>query len=226
MSPAIPWRRTGWSSTARTRIKLGSLLTPCSPSLSMRAFQTTRSGVEREKSRKPSRQVRSTQPRCPTSLHSKRSGYRPQAGPARACHASPSVLSAFALPEPSDRCPCRHPGRVSEAAGRRTEFPLLSGAPVRGETRCAAPRLQPGKSRPGGLDGGSAARLPPRPERRRNHDSPHRPHVPLRACADRKSTRLNSSHPSISYAVFCLKKKKHLTALSGSGREKLRRERC
>src|SRR5689334_24121245 len=29
-----------------------------------------------------------------------------------------------------------------------------------------------------------------------------------RALADRKSTRLNSSHSSISYAVFCLKKKK------------------
>src|SRR5690348_17702515 len=29
-----------------------------------------------------------------------------------------------------------------------------------------------------------------------------------RAPLDRKSTRLNSSHPSISYAVFCLKKKK------------------
>src|SRR5690348_18223435 len=28
-----------------------------------------------------------------------------------------------------------------------------------------------------------------------------------RLCLDRKSTRLNSSHPSISYAVFCLKKK-------------------
>src|SRR5438067_6541313 len=28
--------------------------------------------------------------------------------------------------------------------------------------------------------------------------------------ADRKSTRLNSSHVSISYAVFCLKKKKKL----------------
>src|SRR5690348_211421 len=28
---------------------------------------------------------------------------------------------------------------------------------------------------------------------------------------DRKSTRLNSSHPSISYAVFCLKKKKEQT---------------
>src|SRR5690348_18087874 len=29
-----------------------------------------------------------------------------------------------------------------------------------------------------------------------------------RKAVDRKSTRLNSSHPSISYAVFCLKKKK------------------
>src|SRR5438034_7757323 len=29
---------------------------------------------------------------------------------------------------------------------------------------------------------------------------------------DRKSTRLNSSHTVISYAVFCLKKKKRITA--------------
>src|SRR5689334_24809473 len=36
----------------------------------------------------------------------------------------------------------------------------------------------------------------------------------LRELADRKSTRLNSSHSSISYAVFCLKKKKkHLNQL-------------
>src|SRR5690348_17364665 len=37
---------------------------------------------------------------------------------------------------------------------------------------------------------------------------------------DRKSTRLNSSHPSISYAVFCLKKKKTaqtLDTLANSG---------
>src|SRR5258707_3421763 len=34
---------------------------------------------------------------------------------------------------------------------------------------------------------------------------------PLRVfLADRKSTRLNSSHANISYAVFCLKKKKNL----------------
>src|SRR5215475_10308751 len=30
-------------------------------------------------------------------------------------------------------------------------------------------------------------------------------------CRDRKSTRLNSSHVKISYAVFCLKKKKNIT---------------
>src|SRR5690606_39363576 len=33
------------------------------------------------------------------------------------------------------------------------------------------------------------------------------PDALLRPCQDRKSTRLNSSHVKISYAVFCLKKK-------------------
>src|SRR2546427_4022402 len=33
---------------------------------------------------------------------------------------------------------------------------------------------------------------------------------------DRKSTRLNSSHSQISYAVFCLKKKKHSTSVESS----------
>src|SRR5690348_18028727 len=32
------------------------------------------------------------------------------------------------------------------------------------------------------------------------------------SAGDRKSTRLNSSHPSISYAVFCLKKKNQTTS--------------
>src|SRR5207248_11259446 len=45
------------------------------------------------------------------------------------------------------------------------------------------------------------------------HPAQHRraPHVHVREHAsrvDRKSTRLNSSHRTISYAVFCLKKKK------------------
>src|SRR2546430_11600496 len=40
---------------------------------------------------------------------------------------------------------------------------------------------------------------------------PARPEAPGRAGrGDRKSTRLNSSHSQISYAVFCLKKKKKI----------------
>src|SRR5690348_17817803 len=41
----------------------------------------------------------------------------------------------------------------------------------------------------------------------RRHQGANRGRPPDRR-EDRKSTRLNSSHPSISYAVFCLKKKK------------------
>src|SRR5580704_9920649 len=38
------------------------------------------------------------------------------------------------------------------------------------------------------------------------------PPAATRTGRDRKSTRLNSSHPSISYAVFCLKNKNHVFA--------------
>src|SRR3712207_6862723 len=48
--------------------------------------------------------------------------------------------------------------------------------------------------------------------RGKGHDGPHRRLVPSRQreiedqlSEDRKSTRLNSSHANISYAVFCLK---------------------
>src|SRR3712207_7897510 len=50
------------------------------------------------------------------------------------------------------------------------------------------------------------------PRRRDDHDRRerlhHRVHPKRKGSADRKSTRLNSSHANISYAVFCLKKKK------------------
>src|SRR5207253_9938037 len=41
-----------------------------------------------------------------------------------------------------------------------------------------------------------------------NIPSPPRQQTIRRCSGDRKSTRLNSSHVAISYAVFCLKKKK------------------
>src|SRR5438309_9182095 len=53
-------------------------------------------------------------------------------------------------------------------------------------------------------------RLPPAGGPGRRRDGRGRIGVRL----DRKSTRLNSSHSSISYAVFCLKKKKNIITLS------------
>src|SRR2546428_12576921 len=46
-----------------------------------------------------------------------------------------------------------------------------------------------------------------RGEKRRCPADPFRSRSSCRKPADRKSTRLNSSHDQISYAVFCLKKK-------------------
>src|SRR5699024_11679258 len=45
-----------------------------------------------------------------------------------------------------------------------------------------------------------------RPQFQRVHEVPRRLVEHLACIRDRKSTRLNSSHVSISYAVFCLKK--------------------
>src|SRR5438045_4749989 len=44
--------------------------------------------------------------------------------------------------------------------------------------------------------------------------------------ADRKSTRLNSSHLGISYAVFCLKKKTTQTTITSPKRENREKSYC
>src|SRR3712207_9260737 len=83
---------------------------------------------------------------------------------------------------------------------RSTLFPyttLFRSALARhGDVAGAADRLRRGgRDRQGvGAHGQDSARAVRREER----------------AADRKSTRLNSSHANISYAVFCLKKKKNI----------------
>src|SRR2546430_4962539 len=53
------------------------------------------------------------------------------------------------------------------------------------------------------------SRRSPQRQRRAANAAPGRRRRRARACPrDRKSTRLNSSHSQISYAVFCLKKKR------------------
>src|SRR5688572_31071689 len=73
-----------------------------------------------------------------------------------------------------------------------------------------------GGVRRGGADRGLSGRVRARGLRRGPAPGEDRPrsrrrlrgHGGRRAGQDRKSTRLNSSHSQISYAVFCLKKKK------------------
>src|SRR2546430_6154135 len=75
---------------------------------------------------------------------------------------------------------------------RSTLFPyttLFRSYRVRGRPRCPLP------GRRAGLRGTRPVRVPS-------------PDPPAPLPQDRKSTRLNSSHSQISYAVFCLKKKK------------------
>src|SRR3712207_8196813 len=76
---------------------------------------------------------------------------------------------------------------------------------------------QPGKGREAEGHGLRAAELAGQQRGRRAHEDGERrvarevgeEPVPVPA-EDRKSTRLNSSHANISYAVFCLKKKKNI----------------
>src|SRR3712207_9030444 len=63
-----------------------------------------------------------------------------------------------------------------------------------GDLRDLGPRRRPARDR-----GDQRRRRRARPEDRADHGG--------RRLRDRKSTRLNSSHANISYAVFCLKKK-------------------
>src|SRR2546430_10295878 len=65
------------------------------------------------------------------------------------------------------------------------------------------------------LGGGDRRQRQGDPHRRRLRGTPHGGHPPglvvrppLRKHRDRKSTRPNSSHSQISYAAFCLEKKK------------------
>src|SRR5713226_8128086 len=87
--------------------------------------------------------------------------------------------------------------------------PLTRRVPSRDGTRCVTSRVL--LERPRGIRRSTArARVRvPRPLLR--------PTLPLKR--DRKSTRLNSSHPSISYAVFCLKKQQRRVTFLHSGND-------
>src|SRR3712207_7739562 len=83
---------------------------------------------------------------------------------------------------------------------RSTLFPYTTL--FRSRSQCLgreADRAERDDAVPGGGSGGLAVE---------HHDRPAGREAAEGRRADRKSTRLNSSHANISYAVFCLKKKK------------------
>src|SRR2546430_9889304 len=80
---------------------------------------------------------------------------------------------------------------------RGTSWPPMAVA-----RRSAEPRVR--------LTEGSASSSAPAPTDSTRAEEDAEPSVSL---TDRKSTRLNSSHSQISYAVFCLKQKKHVMKL-------------
>src|SRR3712207_7038535 len=72
-----------------------------------------------------------------------------------------------------------------------------------------------GVGRPGLHEPALQPDWPSRPVRARGAaPDPAAPAARARTAPDRKSTRLNSSHANISYAVFCLKKKRLTTSPS------------
>src|SRR3712207_7828069 len=80
-------------------------------------------------------------------------------------------------------------------------LPISEAARQREAARCnRATPSPPGRCRAGRRRGRVRERRSPDAAGRRGRGGP-------RPCQDRKSTRLNSSHANISYAVFCLKKK-------------------
>src|SRR2546427_1446878 len=92
---------------------------------------------------------------------------------------------------------------------RSTLFPYttLFRSAVRGDRCDEADRPRRGRASPQGMGGGGRAAREDQGGRRGGARRGAR----ARDRIDRKSTRLNSSHSQISYAVFCLKKKKRKT---------------
>src|SRR5207245_10089655 len=101
----------------------------------------------------------------------------------------PSLTGLSSLPLP-DALP------ISAAAVAATAAVMVQPAATSGSAR------EPPAAR---RDPPSTETIAARPATGATTSDPHRPRA---ASTDRKSTRLNSSHGSISYAVFCLKKKK------------------
>src|SRR5256884_2008595 len=97
----------------------------------------------------------------------------------------------------------RHPPRSTPFP-----YPTLFRSPVTERNGFAHASVHRGKMHACGHDGHTAMLLAAARYLARQRDFDGTVYLVFQPAEDRKSTRLNSSHGYISYAVFCLKKKK------------------
>src|SRR2546430_13164830 len=107
-----------------------------------------------------------------------------------------SVAGTRGLPRPGARALPARRAYIVNSAFRTPHSAIGRGRGVAQRAPHFRPSAPPNGDDPGPHGGGHAAR---RATSRRRGDAG--------GAGDRKSTRLNSSHSQISYAVFCLKKK-------------------
>src|SRR5439155_3758385 len=141
--------------------------------------------------------------------------FSPSAAVARKAAASPRCCSAHLAGRcaTTSRAGCPSRGRARRACRRWTAGPAsrrssltATGSPTRTTASCRnCPRARPAAP---AARSQSAALAPTATQARSAFDTEPRLKLRTAAAIDRKSTRLNSSHVAISYAVFCLKKKK------------------
>src|SRR5207248_10317271 len=96
------------------------------------------------------------------------------------------------------QCSPPHPHLPSFPTRRSSDL-RRAGGPSVGECSCTTSRNRNQRGKPPWTASPRSSSAP----------APSEPAPPIIWLEDRKSTRLNSSHRTISYAVFCLKKKKH-----------------
>src|SRR5205814_10660121 len=105
-------------------------------------------------------------------------------------------IDGTAHPSPPPQCPTAYATLFPSTPLFRSLPRLVGARPARLGAR--ARDCQAGRRR---------ARRPGGRRARRGRGHPHAPPPSAGSATDRKSTRLNSSHLGISYAVFCLEKK-------------------
>src|SRR5215203_5668600 len=147
---------------------------------------------------------------CSPLLQTPRALPHPPSGATAAPSATTSRAGASACPYA--RGGTTHPSAARPPGTARTRSRRSGPLPRRLVHPAPPASAPPFASRPAALADLSEVDRAVRQDPRRCSASLHRaaPAVPCQPAAppDRKSTRLNSSHANISYAVFCLKKKK------------------